>query len=123
MHKIVDDLAEGRMESNRADGRMESKEYRLGQRPNAVSAAGNLAPKRSIPILRSNYQPCEPISHHLSRSHKRGISPGHTIHYCLSLFCHLPRSRQRGIRLGRYALRAIAIWGTHPWGARNTRNK
>ena len=74
MHKIKDDLAEGRMESNRADGRMESEEYKLGQRPNAVSAAGNLAPKRSIPILRSNYQPCEPFT---IASHYFVICPGH----------------------------------------------
>ena len=41
MHKIKGDLAEGRMASNLADGRMESKEHKLGQRLNAVSAAGN----------------------------------------------------------------------------------
>ena len=44
MHKIKDDLAEGRMESNRADGRMESKEYKLGQRPNTVSCIGGWQP-------------------------------------------------------------------------------
>ena len=41
MHKIKGELAEGRMASNLADGRMESKEHKLGQRLNAVSAAGN----------------------------------------------------------------------------------